>query len=255
MHVRKTYLAAAVALASCALQIGCETSPDLRPKVPNVKGDPAKVGKLSKVTRAECMRIADSYVHHHWKATAANVFHGVDADGIHVETPDVSFSAPGKAPGYWTTERENVSIPYCWGGMDTPESFDRALAEGKAAGDVCTDDKRRSLDDGVSKHTCGVDCSGLVSRCWKLDWPCSTREVPFVCDPLPDFAALKPGDVVNYENAHIMLFAGFRDAAHKEILIYQTGSPNSWAAQKSWVPIWWLKAAGYKPWRYKGMRD
>lgn len=238
-------------------QIGCaqQAIDDPRPKVPHVPGDPSKVGPLTTLTRKECIKIADSYVNHHWKATVANIHHGPDASGLRVDTPDGSYQVAGKAPGFWTTATENVSIPYCWGGMDTPESFDRGIAAGKYAGDVCTDEKRRLLDAGVSKQTCGVDCSGLVSRCWKLDWPCSTREIPFICEPLASFDDLKPGDVVNFENAHVMLVSGFMDGKHEKIMTYQTGTPRSWRVTKGWVTIDWLKRAGYKPWRYKGIRE
>ena len=239
-----------VLMASCAnTVVNAE-----RPRVPQVKGDPSKVGALSSLTRVEALSIADSFVKHCWTPTQANVLHGPDAHGIRVETPDVTFNMPGKAPGYWSPGEVAVGIPYCWGGMDTPESFDRGIAEGKFAGDVCTDTKRKLLDDGVSAQTCGVDCSGFVSRCWKLTWSCSTRELPFICDELRSFDDLKPGDAVNFENAHVMLVAGFIGGDHKTLAVYQTGSPNSWKCEKQWVTLDWLKKAGYKPWRYRGIK-
>lgn len=240
-----------IALTSCADLNG---NPE-RPRVPHVKGDPSKVGPLTTLTRTESVRIADSYVKHLWTPTIANVKHGPDAKGIRVDTPDISLTLPNQAPGYWRPGELARGIPYCWGGMDTPETFDRGITQGKFAGDVCTTTKRKLLDDGVSSQTCGVDCSGFVSRCWKLSWPCSTREIPFICDELPSFDELKPGDAVNFENAHVMLVSGFLDKERTRILVYQTGSPVSWNVEKQWVDIDWLKKAGYKPWRYRGIKS
>src|SRR5688572_14868513 len=40
------------------------------------------------ISRAEALRIAESYIQHRWEASAKNSFHGKDAKGIEVHTPD-----------------------------------------------------------------------------------------------------------------------------------------------------------------------
>ena len=70
-------------------------------------------------------------------------------------------------------------VPYKWGADSISlESFSAGVKKGKAAGDVCNPDKRRLGGDAVSSHAVGIDCSGFISRCWKLDKKYSTDSLP-----------------------------------------------------------------------------
>src|SRR5690348_9511770 len=40
------------------------------------------------ITRAEALRVAESYVQHRWEASSKNVLHGKDKKGVEVHTPD-----------------------------------------------------------------------------------------------------------------------------------------------------------------------
>jgi len=142
-----------------------------------------------------------------------------------------------------------------WGGFDTPESFDAGLLEGKVAGDISTAEKRRLLDDGVSKKAVGIDCSGFVSRCWKLPRSYSTRELPALCDPVADLALLKPGDIFNTYNAHVVLFAGWTNDERTELTFYEAGSNPEWKVQLKKTPLSFLLEKGYTAWRYRGMQE
>jgi len=88
----------------------------------------------SQVTRSEVVAIAERYVSHEWTPAAQNAFHGVDAEGIRVDTPDALFQGEKEERGWWIADQRNVGFPYKWGGFDTPEEFDRGLREGKYAG-------------------------------------------------------------------------------------------------------------------------
>ncbi|HSJ04947.1 MAG TPA: hypothetical protein VK956_20910 [Verrucomicrobium sp.] len=233
-------LAAALLLSHCATS----SSP----------GAPGKIGPLAKVTRAETLAIADRYLNHQWHPTEANRMHGFDVDGQRVDTPDASFAPAGVTPGYWKPGLVNFGVPYCWGGHDTPEQFDNALKAGKYAGDIYTAQKRAGLEDAVSRHTTGVDCSGFVSRCWGLEWHCSTRTIPYICEKLPSYHDLLPGDVLNTVNGHVVLFAAFSKPDKSELLVYETGSPLGWRVTKHTVPVWFLKQQDYLPYRYKGIK-
>ncbi len=203
------------------------------------------------VTRTEAISIAASYVAHEWTATAANIFHGVDAEGIRVDTPDLAYQPAEGDKGWWQTSGKNVGLPYKWGGFETPEEFDRGLREGRYAGDIYSAEKRRLLDDAISLHAVGIDCSGFVSRCWKLPRSFSTRELPQLCDPVTDLRQLKPGDIFNTHNKHVRLFAGWADAERTRIKVYEAGVR---VALNEYV----LKAMldeGYTAWRYHGMSD
>lgn len=213
-------------------------------RVPSVKTEPPGV------TRREVMAIAQTYLSHPWTAAPANVFHGLDADAIRVDTPDIG-QQPG---GWWKTGAVNTGLPYCWGGFETPESFDAKLRQGKYAGDIYTLQKRKLLDDAVSRHTAGIDCSGLISRCWKLPRSYSTRELAALCVPLASYGQLLPGDVLNLHNAHALLFDGYTDATLMRMIIIEVGSDPQWKVQRHSIAVSKLQREGYRPLRYRGIR-
>ena len=207
------------------------------------------------VSRAESLRIASLYESHSWRPSAKNVYHGVDPEGIPVQTPDVGFVPPGGAKGWWKVNGWNSGMPYKWGGFDTPADFDRSLSEGRWAGDVFTLQKRALNDSAVSRHATGIDCSGFISRCWRLPKPVSTYQIPKHCSELPNFDALKPGDVVNKERYHVALFVEFNDPAHKNIVVYDVGCPPNWKVARHLISVAYLRKYGFKAWRYRGIRD
>ncbi len=212
-------------------------------------------GAGSGVTRSECLAIAEQYRTHQWTPAAANILHGPDPDGITVDTPDTSYQKPGAVPGWWVPGSVNEGIPYQWGGFATTEQFDRDLTSGKAAGDVYTQRKRQLLDAAVSRYATGIDCSGFISRCWRLPRSHSTREFPTICDPLPSWDDLRPGDILNTFNSHACLFAGWHDAARTRIITYETGIPPHWLVVRHVVSANELKAKGFAPFRYRGIRE
>ncbi len=215
--------------------------------------DPAAIPP-SRVSRAEVMATAERYASHEWTGTGANVRHGVDRAGIRVDTPDISYRKPGAIPGYWVPGRVHRGVPYQWGGFCTPEEFDRGVASGLAAGDVYSEEKRRLLEDGVSAEAVGIDCSGFVSRCWKLPRAYSTRELAQLCDSLPSWDQLRPGDVLHVYNAHVVLFSGWTQADRKFLAAYETGGPPDWKVIRHRIGTDFLKGKGYRPLRYRGMR-
>jgi cell wall-associated NlpC family hydrolase len=209
----------------------------------------------SSVTRAEAIATAQRYLLLKWKPTAANVLHGKDPVGIRVDTPDEAFKPVNSFPGWWRSGATNQGMPYKWGGFDTPESFLAGVAAGRAAGDVYTAEKRRLLDAGVSEQVVGIDCSGFISRCWGLPKSYSTRSLPGLCVGLKDYAELRPGDIVNLHNAHVLLFAGWARPDHSRLLAYETGSPPTWKVLLNDMDTQALQKLGYKAWRYRGIRE
>lgn len=213
---------------------------------------PAPQEVFAEVTRAESLAMAERYVRHEWRATEKNIFHGTDASGITVNTPDAGYhDDEGKEKGWWKPGEINVGIPYKWGGFDLPEEFDAGLLAGKYAGDAYSKEKRRLLDDGVSLHAVGIDCSGFVSRCWNLPRSYSTRELPQLCDEIADWAQLRPGDIFNKHNAHVRLFAGWADEERTRAITYEAASKvrrQEYAAAD-------MLAEGYSAWRYKNIKE
>ena len=209
----------------------------------------------SQVTRAEAMATAEEYRTFKWAPTAANVLHGRDAARIRVDTPDAGYKPAERFAGWWVPGLLNTGMPYKWGGFDTPETFLAGLTEGKAAGDVCTPEKRRLLDAAVSKHAVGIDCSGFVSRCWNLPRAYSTRTLTSLCDPVADFTELKPGDILNAHNSHVFLFKQWSAPDRSRMLVYTTGTPPVWAVQIGPLRTRQMAPLGYTAWRYRGMKD
>ncbi len=199
------------------------------------------------------MATAEAYRLLRWMGHAENVRHGLDPDGIRVDTPDVSWQKPGAVPGWWKPGQWNTGMPYQWGGFASPQEFLRDIAAGKAAGDVYTSEKRRLLEAAVSRHATGIDCSGFISRCWGLSRPYSTRELPSLCDALASWEELQPGDILNTWNAHVILFAGWADASRTTIRTIETGRPPHWLVTTHTVAVRKLRAEGFTPMRYRGM--
>jgi cell wall-associated NlpC family hydrolase len=225
---------------------GCAGQPDSHPA--------SRPGTPSRVTRAEVLTTAMRYAAHPWTGTAANVKHGPDAKGIRIDTPDITYQKAGAVPGYWIPGALNHGLPYQWGGFSTPAEFDRGLAAGFAAGDVYTSEKRAQLYDAVSTEAVGIDCSGFVSRCWNLPKAYSTRELASLCDEIP-WEDLRPGDALNIYNAHVLIFSGWTSEARTYLAAYETGGPPDWRVTRHIIATDFLKNKGYRPLRYRGIRD
>ena len=237
MRLRFVSLAAALSLAACSSAPVVETA------------------SFPSVTRRECLNMAEAYRTHRWTGSGANIMHGPDARGIQVDTPDSTYQKPGAVPGWWRTGEVNEGVPYQWGGFCTLAEFDAGLRAGKAAGDVYSSEKRRLLDAAVSTQAVGIDCSGFISRCWKLPRSYSTRELAGLCVELKSWDELKPGDILNTFNAHCLLFAGWDDTEKTRIIAYETGSPPDWKVVSHSIEAKWLRSIGYRPFRYRKMQD
>ena len=209
----------------------------------------------AQVRRSEVIATAEQYVHFQWKPGASNAFHGRDSAGVQVDTPDRSFARPGIRPGWWIAGQINEGMPYMWGGFCTPAEFQAKLARGAHAGDVCTSEKRRLGDSAVSHEAIGIDCSGLVSRCWKLNRPRSTQELPSLCTALASYDELKPGDILNAPDKHVLIFRAFTDAQKQRLLAYEAGSPPTWKVLLNSIPVTMLKEQNFQPLRYLGIHD
>ncbi|HAL71149.1 MAG TPA: hypothetical protein DCP71_05185 [Verrucomicrobiales bacterium] len=207
------------------------------------------------VQRQEVLAIAQAYSQHRWKASTPNIKHGKDSQGIQVDTPDEAYRpADGTRPGWWMADAWNVGIPYQWGGFDSLEEFDSKIRQGFAAGDIYTPAKRAGLDAAVSQEAAGIDCSGLISRCWRLRRSYSTRELPALCDKLAGYDDLRPGDILNTHNAHVLLFAGWANPARTRVSVYEAGCHPTWKVFRRQVRLEYLKQKNYLPYRYRNIR-
>lgn len=246
--MRPTGFPRLLAAAGALLLSACAAS---RPYVDaaTIPGDPSAP---SQVTPSEAIAIARTYTSHRWQPFARNILHGPDGAGIRVDTPDTGYRPPDGRNGWWIPGEVNEGIPYKWGGFDDPSTFDGKIAGGLAAGDVSSPAKRHADNAAVSPQAAGIDCSGFVSRCLKLPAPHDSSQLPSLCDLLPGFSALRPGDLLNIPRRHVVLFAGW-SPDRSQIYYYETGGIPEWKADLKQSPLDAMAKLGYQPLRYRGM--
>ncbi|MCU0795214.1 MAG: hypothetical protein MUF31_04680 [Akkermansiaceae bacterium] len=225
----------------CALLVSCAPDPWAIP------------GPSKSVTRADAIRTAYLYSKVPWMPEERHRLHGDDGRGVLVHTPDITLSRHGYSNGWWQPGVPAIGMAYQWGGFDTPRSFLKSLDRGELAGDISTSEKRRLDDAGTSTRACGIDCSGFVSRCWRLSTPHSTRKLPSICDRLDSWSELRPGDIL-LNDRHVVLFKAW-DTCGKQVLVYESGPFPVWRVNAASIPVKKLLAEGYQPWRYRGIGE
>jgi len=189
--------------------------------------------------RNRILSIAEVYAAHRWRpASPSNLFHGVDADGVRIDTPDQDFHSSGWDPDSW-----NTGIPYQWGGFSTPEEFDDGVREGLYAGHL-----PKNRGSRASGHAVGVDCSGLVSRCWELPYKQSTRSLGELCYTLDSYDELLPGDVLNRYDAHVMVFKSWANEGRTHMRVIEAITPCVLENEREVAA---LKDQGYQALRYR----
>jgi hypothetical protein len=210
-------------------------------------------GLAQSLTRAESLKIAESFIQHRWQASAKNVRHGKDADGIEIHTPDRDGGHGNPLSECWLPETENTGVAYKWGGNDGPKNFSAGIRDGKAAGDVYTSEKRRRGDKAVSREAVGIDCSGFINHCWKLTARHSTNSLASICQKLSSASVLEPADIMNQSNGHVLLFVRWLDAEKKRAVFYEAAPFSKTLASERDVNE--MTAAGYQPLRYRHIRN
>jgi hypothetical protein len=197
------------------------------------------------LTRLEAVTIAASFADHRWQPTTRNVLHGPDANGIVVHTPDHSTGNPD----LWQAGQPSTGMPYKWGGFDTLGSFTRGIGAGKAAGDLYSAEKRRLGGRAVSGSAVGLDCSGFLSRCWRLTEKQSTSSLPALCVKLHSLGELRTGDALNQPGGHVVLFVKWLDDTQTRFLCYEAEPFSRVRSSERHAPE--MIASGYAPLRYR----
>ncbi|MGD9417588.1 MAG: hypothetical protein Q7R22_001500 [Verrucomicrobiota bacterium JB025] len=212
--------------------------------------DPLAIPAPAKsVTREQAIATAYTYTRVQWTPEPRHIRHAPDSNGVLVHTPDTSLTEHGFSNGWWKPGQAATGMPYQWGGFDTPRQFLDSLARGESAGDISTAAKRRLGDYGTSAEACGIDCSGFISRCWRLDRPHSTKQLPAICTQLDSWSELQPGDIL-LNDRHVLLFKAWWPDK-KSILCYEAGPFPVWSVNAARITAAKLEREGYHPWRYR----
>jgi hypothetical protein len=188
-------------------------------------GSQSAIASLPVTSRQEMLEVAKRLSEHVWTCHAANL------------------KAPC-LPNYdtdWKPEQRITGLPYNWGGIDSPEEFDRKIARGYAAGSHSR--------HGVSRCTAGIDCSGFVAYCWGLRTHKYTTSNIREIAGKPKynwFSDMKLGDALNKPGSHIVLFAGYNPDG--TINIYEASGS---AARVIYHKTTWSRFKGYVPVQYK----
>jgi len=190
------------------------------------------IARLPSATRAEIVARARKLAAHPWVCGASNL----------------RASCSRRYVSDWKAGQRVTGIPYRWGGIDDPESFDQKLAHGSVAG--------AHSQYGILSCAAGIDCSGFVALCWGLSQSgghaYSTSNLRLIAGkPKYNwFADMKPGDVLNRPGSHVVLFTGYNP----------DGTINVCEASGSKARVvcgraTWSRFKGYIPLQYKGIDE
>jgi hypothetical protein len=166
----------------------------------------AIIEKLARpVSRTVYVKTMDAYRDHTWTLADENRHNPCDGPIV----PGVAMSCLHPTRFVWPAREAREpypnpmkGLPYDWGGADSIEGFDRKLARGFAAGNIGD----TFWEDGATRVTTGVDCSGLASRVWKLGRHVPTADLNSVTSPVSDINALRTGDAFLRAGTHVALF-------------------------------------------------
>jgi hypothetical protein len=169
---------------------------------------PTLVEKLNAPpTLAEMKKTADAYRDRTWTLVDEN--HRNPCDGAIV--PSIAMSCVRPTRFVWPSREAKMpypnpmkGVPYDWGGADSIDEFDTKLARGYAAGNIGD----TFWADGATRVTAGVDCSGFLSRVWKLGQHVPTANLDTVTTPVADVNFMREGDAFLHSGIHVMLYRG-----------------------------------------------
>jgi hypothetical protein len=157
------------------------------------------------VTREEVIACARSFVDLDWRCGRRNA------------NSQYNQLQPGKSYS---------GVSYNWGGFDQPRDFLDKVESGKVAGNYR---KRCGNRLCIRSDFAGLDCSGFVSRCWQVR-RYSTTALPAIAIKIPR-RMLKPGDILNSRNRHVVLFDSFDEEG--QMWVYES---SAWVRQKDAPP-------------------
>lgn len=178
------------------------SSPGAAPATP--MGPYVAVPRGAEIARSDVVRNACLFMSHPWTLSPQN------------------YTLTGRTEAWRRPARLNdrvgamlLGLPYAWGGNDSLDHFDRKIALGRPAGDVCTPKCGGNVvrdEQGVinSVFTAGVDCSGFVMRALGWRGARHTTSSLAAISTVIALDELRPGDVLNDAGSHVRMFLSWR---------------------------------------------
>ncbi|WP_432096972.1 FG-GAP repeat domain-containing protein [Streptomyces sp. bgisy100] len=103
-------------------------------------------------------------------------------------------------------------------------------------------------------RTYRTDCSGMVSMAWHLPTSATTWTLPNYSTRLGSLDDLKPGDILNNIDRHVVIFASWTDSSHTTANIMEEARTGT-NARKSTYSRNYINSNGFKPYRYNKVTD
>lgn len=101
--------------------------------------------------------------------------------------------------------------------------------------------------NGTCKYSVGVDCSGLLTRCWNLPKKIATRDIPKYAYKI-SIEEIRQGDVFAKVGSHVMFFIEFLEEEKKRVrIVDSTRSTGKVSVREMMVEE--LFAEGYEIYR------
>lgn len=164
------------------------------------------------MTREDVLAVASRYARHAWTCSSGN---------SHRLYNDLR------------SGKRYRGVSYNMGGFDSLDDFERKTRRGTIAGN-----SKRRCGRGlcIRRNLAGLDCSGFMSRCFGIPRH-TTRSLPQI-SAVVRRVDLEPGDILNAEGYHAMLFDRFDDEG--QVWVYESvvrlrrgGSPPAGVAHRA----------------------
>jgi hypothetical protein len=194
-------------------------------------GGPAASGEaIVPVTRAQMLEVAKAMAEHKWVCKASNL----------------KASCLTRYRSHFKKDQAVVGVAYDWGGMDDMATFDKKLKTSQAAGS--------HQEEGASSCTTGVDCSGLLSLCWRQTIKFGTANIGTIAPTLQQIdrlTDLRVGDALNKPGSHIVMFAGYNPDGTIDVYEARGSAARVVLTRRNE----WTRFTNYVAIRYKGTVD
>ncbi|MEV7419975.1 hypothetical protein [Streptomyces sp. NPDC089919] len=100
------------------------------------------------------------------------------------------------------------------------------------------------------------DCSGYVSMVWRLNSSLTTWTLPDVSQKLASYDDLKPGDMLDNIDSHVVLFYRWKDSQHTVAEVYEEARPGTVAhLESNYYTRARLQSGGFQPYKANNVVD